>query len=242
MPTRYYSVDSATGAAGQKGLTGLSRLIDVEHLASGRFVASDGAALFEMHPAGGQATMIGFHGFDILEGDLAEHPTDGRLFAITGANSIFGRVFTISQSSGAATLIGETGLRERDFSGLAFDRNGLLYTIESSQVATPSLTYHLARVDPSTGAAVEVLTFPSFVRPSDPGVAGFDIDWETNVGYFTTGERLFTVNMDTFAVADIGALGLEGRMSGLAVIVPEPIAHALLCAITLGCIASRRTP
>lgn len=78
----------------------------------------------------------------------------GVLYGISQSNPAQGstpttRLYTIDQTTGAVTLVGDTGLSGFGLGGVAFDASGNLYAALSTTVS-PSFLY---KIDASTGAA-----------------------------------------------------------------------------------------
>ena len=76
---------------------------------------------------------------------LAFHPKTGQLWASVRSGSPVDRIFKISLPSGAATLVGQTGLGQ--ISDIVFDKNGRLFGISGTGTAVNNLV----RIDTSTG-------------------------------------------------------------------------------------------
>ncbi|MCA9255006.1 MAG: hypothetical protein KDA33_05185, partial [Phycisphaerales bacterium] len=74
--------------------------------------------LWQINPASGASTQIGFLGLDVTEGDLGFDPISGQLYGVQS----FGddRLYTINTSTGVATTIG-TIAADADISAIAFD-------------------------------------------------------------------------------------------------------------------------
>jgi hypothetical protein len=196
--------------------------------------------LFRLNPATGAATRVGLYGLPAGEEirALAFDTTRGGLYGITGAtNSTVANLYSIDQSSGAATLVGSTGLTE--VGGAAFDWFGQLFAVKEN-------TGGLYRIDTATAVPTQVSTIPvPFIsdiafRPEDNTLFGI-----THGGPNETQRSTYRIDPATGAATRLGPYGLNiTTMAGLAFGpgVPEPgTALAALGGATLLLGRSRRT-
>lgn len=151
------------------------------------------------------------------EGDLALDPVSGDLFtvALTGTTAPY---LLMRIDALTADVAGQIGFS--DVSGLAFDAAGTLYALDTGADA-------LLVLDPADASTLATIPL------SEPlgAVAGMDFDPASGLLYVADGgsggrDALFTLDVQTGELTEIGPLGLESGLSGLAV-VPEPGASAL---------------
>ena len=118
-------------------------------------------------------------------------------------------LYTINTSTGAATLVGSTGVSS-PFDGIAFDATGTLYGYTPG--GGPGDLY---TINPATGAATLVgstgLFAPQGGMSAQPGTDTlFAIDSSST-------DHLLTINKSTGAATIVGAMGAAGRdVSGIA--------------------------
>ncbi len=175
--------------------------------------------------------------------DLAVQPGTGVLFGISAAASTNstapGFLYTINTTTGAATLVGNTG----DFFGaLAFAPNGTLYMLSADLDMTTGnvINQELKTLNPSNAQTLTMLGIP-FTAPNAP-LSAFGINPLTGVLWAGNGDPggLYTINpttgQETF-VADttpnfFGDIDFR--------IVPEPVSSALCILGLFGLAAYRR--
>jgi hypothetical protein len=243
-----YDVDPATGAASQprpflvpppctsepcpEGFVPLTLLAGIE-VADGRLLAATHETA-TFHPsaiacaelAGTAEQVIGAPELaleqQIGEGDLALDPTSGDLFAIgvTGLIAPF-HLLRIDLDAPSAVTVGEIGFF--DVSALAFDAAGQLYAIDTDGD-------RLLVLDPTNAATLSSVPLSAALGP----LAAMDFDPETGLLWVADGgtgglDALATLDRATGTLTEIGPLGLDQGLSGLAV-VPEPEAAALALA------------
>jgi DNA-binding beta-propeller fold protein YncE len=171
---------------------------------------------------------------EIGEGDLALDPIGGGLFAVglteTTAPYLLVRVDPLPGLPGGS-VVGPIGFS--DVSGLAFDAAGTLYALDTGADA-------LLVLDPADASTLATIAL------SEPlgAVAGMDFDPVSGLLYVVDGgtggrDALFTLDVATGVLTEIGPLGLESGLSGLAV-VPEPESFALGAAGVAALVASQR--
>jgi hypothetical protein len=173
------------------------------------------APLPDPYAAFGAATPAGVQ---IGEGDLALEPSSGQLFAVGLTEMTAPFTLVRLPAIGGATVVGEIGFS--DVSGLAFDAAGTLYALDTGSDA-------LLVLDPSDASTLSTTPL------SEPlgATAGMDYDPDTDTLYVADGgtggrDALFTLDVATGALTEVGLLGLDSGLSGLAV-VPEADAIAL---------------
>jgi hypothetical protein len=173
----------------------------------------------------------------IGEGDLALDPMTGHLYAF-GLTNLAIPFLLLRIEPGAnewadptTTVVGEIGVN--DVSALAFDAAGTLYAIDTTADA-------LLTLDPSDASTL------TSVALSEPlgALAGMDFDPDTGTPYVADGgtggrDALFTLEVETGALTEIGPLGLEGGLSGLAVPEANGPAPAIAVLAALGALARR---
>jgi DNA-binding beta-propeller fold protein YncE len=239
-----YRVDPTTGAASSPRAIDFAHpcesgtCVDVLNRFAGVEVDADGtmllapveaAALFGSHlvqladVAAVHASSAAPLGQQVGEGDLALDPASGDLYAL-GLTNLIAPFTLLRIEPGAngwedptATIVGEIGTT--DVSGLAFDEAGDLYALDTD-------LDRLLLLDPTDASTV---TSVALSEPLGP-LAGMDFDPATGTLWVADGgsggqDALFTLDPATGALAEVGPLGLESGLSGLA--VPEPDAAAL---------------
>lgn len=223
-PVVLYDVDPATGQASNPRTTGMDSAIGLA-LGSNNFLYAVNnenspqiPALFRINRKTGVATRIGSLGLSslVFEGDLAFHP-DGTLYGIG-----YSELFTIDTTTGAATPVGPVGIFGADYSYLAFNLNGILYTLDNGYL---SISYFInwLRVDPSTGAVTVSLNKPYYLGPAG------GMDWDSVSGQFLLiDSKPLSAMPATFGSNSlyridrygnrtlVGPLGVAGAFGGLA--------------------------
>jgi len=167
-------------------LAALSGRADVEFLwAVNGAGPAQPSSLYAINPSNGAVLgLIGACNAVTVSG-LSKSPIDGALYATEGANSPH-KLLRIDKTTGAATVIGSTGVGIMD---TAFASDGTFYGWDAS-------TSKLVTINLSTGAVTTIGSNFSTFRPA--GIS-FTLDGtlvvETNFG--TTHAETFTVNKTT---------------------------------------------
>jgi hypothetical protein len=106
----------------------------------------------------------------------------------------------------------------------------LLYDLDSS-------ISNLTTQNPPNNGALNSTALTSSIVFAD---SSFDISGSSGVGYVVLdGFSLGSMNLTTGQIADLGAIGTQGSITGLAV-VPEPAAIVLVCASTAWLVVGSR--
>jgi hypothetical protein len=132
------------------------------------------------------------------------------LYAINGDGSINGvnDVYTIDQSTGAGTFLGNSGLTGSFLADLASNHTNTLW-------ATDENNAHLVTIDPTTGAGTVVGTFdsPTTIDSLAYNAAGITspVGLYGNTTQITgaTDDELYSVNPLTAATTPIGLIGFD---------------------------------
>jgi hypothetical protein len=154
------------------------------------------AKLVTINPATGLVTVIG--GYGVATGDtmtdLAFDPTSGVLYGI-GSNG-GAHLYSINTTTGAATIVGNSGFTFTNGGGVAADSTGAVF-------ASPAPA-NFGTYDKVTGAYTNIGT-P--VSPNGRGYGALDFNgsvlYGINVGGSTLAPHLVTIDTTTGAVADI---------------------------------------
>jgi DNA-binding beta-propeller fold protein YncE len=246
-----YDVSTTTGAATNPRSTGTSSTltgITYDPFAGILYglTALDGNfpnSLVKINPTTGALVVVGStHLSRIFEGDIAFNPVNGHLYGIVenpDPNSLVLRLFQINPATGAATVVGpmNTAAQTRDFSALAFNAAGTLFTIDTSDSATLGHSV-LSTVDPNTASLLSSITMNVNLGET----AGLAFDPATGIAYVADGAfdgtlKLYTLNTATGVATAVGNLGDSGGLAGLAFTtpVPEPaICTMLFVSLVLG--------
>jgi hypothetical protein len=89
--------------------------------------------------------------------DIAIDPTTGTMYAVSGFNQKF---YTINTATGQATQTGSTGLGYQNGGGLAADRTGALFGIDS-------FSFYSYNKTTGNGTLIGLTGLPDFVRAAD---------------------------------------------------------------------------
>jgi hypothetical protein len=231
-----YDVSLTTGAATNPRSTGTSSTLTGITYDPGSGIlygltALDGNfpnSLLRINPTTGATVLVGpTHLSRIFEGDIAFNLTNGRLYGIVenpDPSSLVLNLFQINPATGAATVIGalNTAAQTRDFSALAFNAAGTLFTIDTSDSAALGHSV-LSTVNPNTAALLTSVTMNINLGQT----AGLAFDPATGVAYLADGAfdgtlKLYTLDTTTGVATAVGNLGNSGGLAGLAFITPVP--------------------
>jgi hypothetical protein len=201
------------------------------------FDGSTPNSLVKIDPITGATMVIGATGLsDIFEGDIAFNPLNGRLYGIQDLPlSVVGAIdlFEINPATGAATVIGSLS-DVGDFSALAFNSAGVLFTINTHGSGNSVLS----TVDPVTAALLTSVNM-NVDLGSDAGMA---FDPVGGKAYLADGgpalsgpagtNTLRTLDTITGIATAVGSLGDSHALAGMTFVpeVPEPATCALLLA------------
>lgn len=179
----------------------------------------------------GLPTVVGPTGLqDIVEGDLAFNPIDGMLYGLAdGPTSTSRHLFKMNPNTGIATVMGNLAT-SGDFSSLAFNANGTMYTINSTGMTNSVLNI----VNPMTATILS-----SIVLDVNLGSAvGMAFDPITGIAYVADNapslasggtNSVYSLDVATGITTLLGPTGDPNGLSGLAFVsVPEPSSFLLV--------------
>jgi hypothetical protein len=179
--------------------------------------------LVTINPWTGAYSIVGPTGLSsIVEGDLAFNPIDGMLYGIQDAGPMFNErnLFRLNPSTGQATTVGSIGT-SGDYSALAFDSIGNLYTIDSGVPGNSVLQ----KINPASGNVMDSLV----MNVNLVSGVGMTFDPITGIAYVADGGQengarlLYTLEVLNGVLVPIGPTNIAGGISGLSFItVPEP--------------------
>lgn len=238
---QFIEIDTTTGA-GTSVVTFSSRnnVGKIAFAPDGQLFAtkrgSSDNTLMTVDPATGDVTDIGNASGIVSLGDLAFN-SGGTLFSYGAVPSSEGgalNLLTIDTATGAATLVGETGLG--GMNGLAFSSTGTLYGLSSSLLVT---------LDPTTGAETSRVS----LNPDKPAnnFARFGNLSFVEGELFSIDRRLdelVSINTATGDVTSIGELGFDGirTLSTAPATAPVPLpAPAGFLLVGLGALGVMRS-
>ena len=229
---RIYDVDLATGTlSNPRGPSTLRPFSGIAYVPGegvyGITLLNDNT-VYRFDPVTGARTTIGPAGREIFEGDLAYRPATGALLGI----NYQGQFYRVDRATGATTVLGTTPPSPaggRELSGLAFDRAGTLYAIDTAVSATRADL--LLTLDPTNG---QVLSEIPITGGNLLVALGMAFHPETGTLYVAEGglgqaraPNLYTLDPGSGALSVVGPLGMPLGVSGLA-FVPEPGGAATL--------------
>lgn len=189
------------------------------------FASTPANSLITIDVATGLPTVVGATGLQIVEGDLAFNPTNGMLYGLQadGPNSTTRNLFRIDPNSGIGIIVGNLA-NSGDFSSLAFDVNGVLYSIDSGGTGNSVLV----TIDPGTAFINSSVTMNVNLGASvgmafDP-VSGMAFVGDSAASPASGGTNsLYTLNVANGMATLIGPTNDQNGLSGIAfVAVPEP--------------------
>ena len=166
-------------------------------------------ALYSLNLTNGQATRIGpFGDPDIIMHGLELDASTGELYGISSHN---GGLYSVNKSSGAAKLIGLTGIVGLgSFGNLGYDStNGVMY-------ATNALTDSLYQINLSTGQATLVGPLNG---PISIGGLAYNIDNQTMYMVDNDNDILYMIHLETGQAEPVGPTG-PGNLIGLVYVTP----------------------
>jgi hypothetical protein len=243
-----YDVNTVTGAATNPRATGVSGgLAGIVYDSGSGIVygltASAGDtpnSLLTINPITGATVVVGATGLSqIAEGDIAFNPLTGFLYGVESvdpANNNTRDLFRIDSLTGAATVVGSLSstLPSRDFSALAFDSVGTLYTIDTFGSGNSILS----TVNPQNAALLSSVT----MNVSLGSVAALAFDPISGTAYLVDGgtskagtNMLYTLDIATGVATPVGPLEVQAGLAGLTFVpqVPEaPVSAMLLIGLT----------
>lgn len=196
--------------------------------------------LVTIDPLTGVATLVGSLGLDDLtdEGptlaDIAFDPTTGVLYGWRARRS--GDLYTVDLATGAATLVGQSGLSNTNGQGLTFGPGGNLYYAGEG---TQGL---LRTIDKSTGLPTGSIQLMNY--PGDENIPALDFDGRMIFGVAGTGGDLITINPATGEITTIGPIASgpdvpDNTIDGIAFACPRTSAGVpTMSAVGLACVAA----
>jgi hypothetical protein len=249
-----YDINTATGTAWNSRDTGVTALIGIAtQPGSGQLfsLTTYGStpwanSLLTLSLSTGTPSLTGSTGLaSIGEGDLAFQPSTGVLYGVQAFVGGIETLFTVNSTTGAATIVGSIGQVTDfgDYSALAFESTGTLYTINNEAIVNGHVTSLLDTLDPNTGAISSRVPLSVSLGNS----VGLAFDPVTGTAYVADGDlgtnNLYTLDTTTGVLTLVGPLGVPYGLSGLAFVpVPEPSSPALatIAAAALSLISCRR--
>ena len=136
---------------------------------------ANGGNLIRLNLSTGASTLVGnIRGFSVPS--LAVDPTTGIMYAGGGGGVPY--IYTVDPVTGAATLVGDTGLGEVAVSGMDCSQDGTLYAAVNIVGLGGTGADHLATIDKATGAATVIGPFGSCTGSSCTieGIEGIAFD------------------------------------------------------------------
>jgi hypothetical protein len=246
-PSSIVDIDPTSGAATNPRNTGIFALGGIATQPSTglvfgltTFASTPASTLIRVNVATGGFTPIGPTGLpNIVEGDLAFNPLNGLLYGLQDYGSTFDRrnLFQINPMTGAATVIGSLN-SQGDYSALAFNAAGTLFTIDDS----PSGSSLLHTINPNTGAIIGTTTMSVHLGAG----IGMTFDPLSGNAYVADGSingtgLFYRLDIATGSLTAVGTLGFPGGILGLTFVnVPEPSSLVLTVTVCLFAIRRRR--
>jgi hypothetical protein len=215
----FYSINMATGAKTFIGTIStsvqVSGALAYDCLTQTTYVSSTSAnfgvskQVYRLNVATAVATAIGPYGDpEIIMHGLEIDSTNGNMYGLSSHN---GGLYRVDKSTGAATLIGLTGITGLgSFGNLGYDSDG------HTMYASNSLTDSLYKIDLVTAQATLIGPLNG---PINIGGLAYNVD--QHVMYMTDNDRdiLYTINVSTGAATPVGSTG-PGNLIGLVYVTP----------------------
>jgi PEP-CTERM motif len=193
------------------------------------FSSTPVSSLVRIDVSTGNATIVGPTGLpQLVEGDLAFNPINGFLYGVQddGASGTQRNLFRINPMNGAATLVGNIG-GAADYSALAFNSAGTLFTIDSAGSGNSLLEV----LDSNTAAILSTITMNVNLGPA----AALTLHPFTGAAYVADGggsgatNLLYSLDLGTGILSAIGPTVVPDGLAGLSFVsVPEPSSLLLL--------------
>jgi hypothetical protein len=220
-----HTIDTTTGGSRLVGLSGYSRLNSLARNNAGVIYSAGGssdATLVRINPNTGGGTIVATLNVSDIRG-LTFSPND-TLYAVvkSGASDKLTApdlLYTINVVSGAATLVGNTGMP--GLQDIAFSSTGTLYGWDVGSGSGYGLG--LVMINPVTAAVTDV-------NPNVGG-SGFDIQgisFAPDGTLYGAGSSLFKVDTTTGVSTFLGSGGYYDVRGICALNVPEPCTRSLL--------------
>ena len=186
--------------------------------------------LIEINPDNGSLIKdfgpITASGTDLAIADLAVQPGTGVLYGISAPQAAgpatSGILYTISTTTGVATLVGSTG---HFFGSIAFAPDGTLYMTSADSAGAGPLNPALLTLNPANASTLTSIPTIAFfgalgIRPTDGVIFG---------GTGDTG-NIFTIDPASGGETLVGNTGLRfaGDLDFRTTSVPEPVTSALV--------------
>jgi DNA-binding beta-propeller fold protein YncE len=216
--SRLYTIDARTGRGMQPRETGSMYLMGIAFDAQGRlwgvttFASTPPNSLVRVDPDSGALTNVGPTGFNqLIEGDLAFHPSTGVLYAIQDTGPHYRGLFTLNLDTGAATHVGDIGPGEvSDLSAMTFDIAGELYVIDTEREL-------VLRVDENTAQILSQTPLSSPLGDT-AGLAYHPLEERYYIadGNVNGTNSLYTIELASGQLTLIGATEVPDGLAGLA--------------------------
>ncbi len=217
---QFYTINLATGAKTLLGNmsigNGIPASMAYDCATQTTYVASTGGFagqqrnLYTLNPITRQTTVVGpFGDLAVLMHGIEIDTRTGTLFAVSTHNH---ELYSLSRTTGAATIIGPTGIPvgPTTFNALGYDAfSGIMYMTDTG-------TDSLYTVNLTTGAATLVGPLNG---PIGIGALAYNVDNRTMYLVDNDADNLYTVNLATGAATLVGPTGM-GNLIGLVYITP----------------------
>ena len=201
-----YSISSVDGTATAIGPTGFAQVGGIDFHSSGVLyglghrISDNEEVLITIDPVTGVGTEVGPTNVFGMYPDIAFRPSDGALFGMQGRD-----LYSINTATGAAALVGATGLSGGG-NGLAFSSANVLYLANGQTLYTVNTTDAVPTV-------VTTLDFSAFPDGTSARVNGMQFDPSMGILWASVNDGgpilLGTINLTTGVVANIGATATD---------------------------------